>query len=511
MRLKNLSSKLSNLPVSVALIVIGWSGVLFCTPSLNAAEEQPPAPPREFRAAWVATVANIDWPSKPGLSTKQQKQELIAVIEKAAALNLNAIVFQVRPHCDAIYSSELEPWSEYLTGTMGKAPDPAYDPLELAVEEAHARGLELHAWFNPYRASHPSAKSPWAANHVSHTQPDMVRVYGKHLWLDPAEPAAADHSLNVILDVVKRYDVDGVHFDDYFYPYSIKDPNKKDVPFPDANRWALAKADNPNLDRSDWRRQQVDDFVRRVSEGVHRTKPWVKFGISPFGIWRPGNPKSVKGFDAYDKLYADAKKWLQQGWVDYLTPQLYWEIESKGQSYPALLAWWHEQNTMSRHLWPGNYSSRVKNKSQGNWDSQEILDQIKVTRVQTGAEGNVHFSMKSLMDGRGLGEALVSGPYSQSALVPATPWLEGDAPTKPQATISGSQLHLKLDGDSSPWLWVVQNKTSDIWHTTIIPGQMEEYSLSKLKYSVPPEELWITAVNRLGKTSAAQKLQLSKQ
>lgn len=502
----NSNSSLKNIAGRCSMILLGW-GILCGLPSnLVAAEDQPPEPAREFRAAWVATVANIDWPTKPGLSTEQQKQELTAIMDKAAELNLNAIVMQVRPHCDAMYNSDLEPWSEYLTGTMGEAPDPGYDPLEFAIDLAHDRGIELHAWLNPYRASHSAAKSPWSANHVSHTQPGSVRVYGKQLWLDPAEPASADHSLAVILDVVNRYDVDGVHFDDYFYPYPMKDPNKHDVPFPDANLWKLASADNPSLDRNDWRRKQVDDFLQRVSTGVHQAKPWVKFGISPFGIWRPGHPEAIKGFDAYDKLYADSKKWLQEGWVDYLTPQLYWNIDSKGQSYPTLLNWWHEQNSKGRHLWPGNYTSRVGNKGLGSWESQEIIDQIQVTRDQPGADGNVHFSMKALMDNRGVDQALAEGPYHAPALVPATPWLEADAPKKPNATISDGKLQLKTSADSSPWLWVVQYKSSGDWQTEIIPGQIKQYSLSQLEDSEQLKQVAVSAVNRLGEVSAVQLL-----
>ncbi len=185
-----------------------------------------PAVSREFRGVWVATVENIDWPTKRGLSTEKQKAELVAIMDKAAQLHLNAIVFQVRPTCDALYDSQLEPWSEYITGTQGKAPDPYYDPLTFAIDEAHKRGMELHAWINPYRAKHPSSKST-APNHISKTQPAIVRKYGTHLWLDPGEPDTQEWSRNVIMDIVKRYDVDGIHVDDYFYPYRENDKNKK--------------------------------------------------------------------------------------------------------------------------------------------------------------------------------------------------------------------------------------------------------------------------------------------
>src|SRR5436309_8529319 len=200
----------------------------------------PPKPLREFRGAWVATVANIDWPSKPGLSTSEQKAELISILNRAAQLKLDAIIFQVWPACDALYASSIEPWSEYLTGIMGNAPEPFYDPLSFAVEEAHKRALELHAWFNPYRAHHNAAKSLISANHISKTRPQLVRQYGKFLWLDPGEKEVQDYSLSVMQDVVKRYDIDGVHIDDYFYPYKEPDAAGQDLDFPDDASWKRA-------------------------------------------------------------------------------------------------------------------------------------------------------------------------------------------------------------------------------------------------------------------------------
>ncbi len=456
---------------------------------------------REFRAAWVATVANIDWPSKPGLTVSEQQEELHAILDRAVQLNLNAIIFQVRPHCDALYDSKLEPWSEYLTGTMGQPPQPAYDPLAMFVKEAHARGLELHAWFNPYRASHPSGHSELATTHISKTKPHVVRKYGKYLWLDPGEPEAVRHSLDVIVDVVRRYDIDGVHFDDYFYPYPIKDEQGKQIPFPDDRSWEQSLADGETLDRDDWRRKNVDQFIRQVYQATKKEKPWVKFGVSPFGIWKPGHPESIQGFNAYASLYADARKWLDEGWVDYFTPQLYWQIESSGQSYPVLLKWWHEQNRQQRHLWPGNYASQVANAELKNWPVEELTQQIKITRDQPGATGNVHFSMKSLMDDRrGVAEALANGPYQEPALVPASNWLGNQLPDKAEVTSRKSQGGLKiqmdLPGDNDPWLWVIRTKTNGRWQTEIVPGHVRTYDLSA---AIPsPSLVAVSAVNRLG-------------
>ena len=269
---------------------------------------------REFRGLWIATVANIDWPSNPGLPSDVQQKQLLAILDKAAALHFNAVILQVRPACDALYPSNYEPCSKYLTGTMGQAPSPAYDPLAFAVTEAHKRGLELHAWFNPFRARHSSGKSPVAPNHISKTHPELVRSYGDMLWLDPGEPAAQDYSLNVIMDVVRRYDIDGVHLDDYFYPYKIKDADGNDVDFPDDVSWAKYQQSGGKLKRDDWHRQNVNTFIQHLYQSIKKEKPWVKFGVSPFGIWRPGTPPQIDGYDAYDKLYADfafvAAEWV---------------------------------------------------------------------------------------------------------------------------------------------------------------------------------------------------------
>lgn len=473
--------------------------VILISSSAKAEENPAPKLQREFRAAWVATVANIDWPSKRGLTTDQQQQELLAILDRAVELNLNAIVFQVRPHCDALYASELEPWSEYLAGSMGQAPEPFYDPLEFVIVESHRRGLELHAWFNPYRALHQGSAGEIAATHVSNTQPDIVRKYGKHLWLDPGEKAAADHNVAVILDVVNRYDVDGIHFDDYFYPYQIKDQDDQLVPFPDERSWEQAQAAGNKLGRDDWRRQNVDRLMQRLSNEIHAAKPWVKFGISPFGIWRPGHPPQIKGFDAYASLYADAKKWWNEGWVDYLTPQLYWKIDSPGQSYPLLMQWWHEENSHGRHLWPGNYTSRVANKSSGNWSVDEIMSQIAHTRSHPHATGNVHFSMKALMDDeRGVAKALIGGPYKKQALVPASPWLGELVFSKPEIRVTSDDEHtvsLALPDDELPWLWVVKTLDSEGWHTEILPGHVVRKKLNS-DNGVRPKRIAVSAVSR---------------
>ncbi len=465
----------------------------------------PPLPPREFRGVWVATVANIDWPSKPGLPVEEQQAELIALLDKAVQMHLNAVVFQVRPACDALYNSALEPWSEYLTGQQGKAPEPLYDPLDFAVAEAHKRGLELHAWFNPYRARHNEAKSPVAADHISKTRPDLVRNYAKFLWLDPGEPDVQDYTSQVVLDVVRRYDIDGIHMDDYFYPYRENDAKNHEIPFPDSASYHKYTQDGGTLNRDDWRRENVNLLVERLYKEIKAEKPWVKFGISPFGIWRPGSPAQIKGFDAYVQIYADSRKWLHNGWCDYFTPQLYWKIEQTPQSYPVLLNWWIGQNVQHRHLWPGNFTSRVGDESKTAWPLHEIVYQVKTTRGHAGATGNVHFSMKAFLTNQGgITDGLAKSVYALPALVPASPWLGTTRMGRPEitrsedATTGGSVLTLKPFGEDRVWLWCIQTFANGVWNTQVLPGTQTTFALSADKAAPLPDAFAISEIDRLG-------------
>ncbi len=438
----------------------------------RSASPAPPPVEREFRGVWVATVDNIDWPSKRGLSADRQKAEAIALLDRAAAMRLNAVVFQVRPACDALYSSALEPWSEYLTGEMGRAPEPTYDPLAFWVTEAHRRGLELHAWFNPYRARHPSGSGPASADHVSRRRPELVRTYGRHLWLDPGLPGVQDHTTAVVMDVVRRYDVDGIHLDDYFYPYKENGPDGKPVDFPDEPSWQEYVRAGGGLSRDDWRRENVNTLVRRLYREIKAERPTVKFGISPFGIWRPGYPASIQGFDAYQELYADARRWLVNGWVDYFTPQLYWKIDAPAQSYPVLLEWWSQQNPGRRHLWPGLYSSRVGDGTARAWPAEEVLNQVQVTRQHPRASGHVHFSARVFTQNRErLADRLAAEVYPRPALPPAAPWLDPTAPAAPSVKRRGGTLELAPGGRERPRFWVVQLLREGSWSTRILAGE----------------------------------------
>lgn len=461
---------------------------------------------REFRGAWIASVGNIDWPSKAGLTTQQQQTELLALFDKAVALRLNALVLQVRPGCDALYASKLEPWTEYLTGTMGRAPEPYYDPLAFAVAEAHRRGLELHAWFNPFRARHTGAKSPVASNHISKTRPELVRKYGALLWLDPGEALVQEHSLRVILDVVRRYDVDGVHLDDYFYPYPEKTAAKKIVEFPDDPSWRKYQKAGGRLARNDWRRDNVNRFVQRLYSSVKAEKPWVKVGISPFGIWKPGHPPGIRGMDATQEIYADALKWFRAGWADYLAPQLYWSIDAPEQSFPVLLKWWAEQNTAARHLWPGLSAATI---AKGERTADEIIRQLQLTRAQPGATGSLQWSIKALHQNRdGLADKLVRQINQTPALIPASPWLDKSVPARPQVAFGQdtgktvSVFQWVMPDGSSPGWWLVQTRVNGTWQTELIPGSQMNRSFRGAA-STLPELVAVSAVSRYGNLGQA--------
>ena len=470
-----------------------------------------PAIPREFRGVWVATVANIDWPSKPGLSTQEQKDELIVILDRCVEMNFNAVVLQVRPTADALYASELEPWSYYLTGEMGKAPEPFYDPLTFAVEEAHARGLELHTWFNPYRALHPSDKGGVSDNHISKTHPEVVHKYGPYLWMDPAEPLVQQHSLNVIMDVVNRYDIDGVHMDDYFYPYIVQDDDGNDVDFPDDRAWNAYQEAGGKLSRSDWRRKAVDDFIKRLYKSVKQSKPHVQVGLSPFGIWKPGFPEQIKGFNQYEGLYADAKLWLNKGWIDYFTPQLYWEIAKPDQSFTALLGWWAQENTKNRHVWPGIAPYRTGNQ----FDENEVQYQIKWSRIITpDSPGTVHFSMKSYMgDDKPLVDQLKKAVYGNQALAPASPWLGKKRPAAPVAEVSSineGTLTITAEAESLQDLrcWVVQVQQAGTWSYQILPATQHAAEVQLKDSDVSVAQVVVSAVSRTGVQSKPQTLAL---
>ena len=499
-------------------VMVGWLAALVAaligTPEALGIDGPPPAP-REFRAAWVATVGNIDWPSRPGLSTEEQQREAVAILDRAAALKLNAVIFQVRTSADALYESDLEPWSAFLTGEQGKAPVPYYDPLRFWVDGAHRRGLQLHAWFNPFRARYQSARYEESPGHVSRARPDLVKAYGNLLWLDPGEADAREQTFRVFMDVARRYDVDGLHIDDYFYPYPVAGPVEgQELPFPDDPSWQAYQASGGGLARDDWRRRNINELIERVYKGLKAEKPQVQFGISPFGIPRPGQPPVVRGFDQYEKLYADTVLWLNRGWCDYWTPQLYWPIDAPQQPFRALLEYWVEQDTQHRHVWPGLFTSRVGQGGTRNWEPREIVDQIEVIRETPGASGAVHFSMKALLrDQCGLADRLEQGPYAKPALVPPSPWLDDQPPAPPEFDwlhdAGETSLSLRPGVGGTPFLYAVRFRNKEgAWSLSLHPAEMP--IVPALGDIDPNAEVVVTAVDRLGNESEAVRIPTSR-
>jgi len=465
---------------------------------------------REFRAAWIATVANINWPSKSGLSTQQQQDEAIKLLDFLKDHNYNAVIFQARPQADALYQSDLEPWSFFLSGEVGKAPNPYYDPLNFWIEAAHDRGMELHVWLNPYRAHHSTGGAVSPKSMVKKHPEFMVGLKNGMWWMDPSKQATQDHSSAVVMDLVKRYDIDGIHFDDYFYPYASYN---KGQDFPDSESYQAYLKTGGKLTKPDWRRDEVNGFVERIYNEIKAEKPEVKFGISPFGIWRPGYPKSISGMDQYNELYADAKLWLNKGWIDYFTPQLYWKINQTAQSFPVLLGWWEGENSQDRHLWPGiniDFGGDAAN-------VDETINQIMLTRGMVAeSKGTVHWSISPLLKYPNLAKALVDGPYKKQALVPASPWLDEVLPEAPSVStkIEGNIVKVSWDHQqiSDVSNWVVFYKYGNNWDYKILDRTKNsiEFShyLKEKEKKDPLTFIGVTSVDKTGNQSTFNEIKI---
>lgn len=452
---------------------------------------------REFRGAWIASVANINWPSKRGLPVEQQKEEAIRILDQLKENNFNAVILQVRPSADALYDSPFEPWSIFLTGETGTAPKPYYDPLQFWIEEAHKRGLELHAWLNPYRAHHTNGGRVNSYSMVNKMPKQIVRLSNGMYWFDPAQKETQDHVSAVVMDIVKRYDVDGIHFDDYFYPYASYN-NGAD--FPDRDSYNAYKNSGGLLSKADWRRENVNNFIQRIYIEIKTEKNWVKFGISPFGIWKSGYPNGVVGLSQYDELYADAKLWLNKGWIDYFTPQLYWSIDAPRQSFVSLLKWWESENTFKRHLWPGLNTVEIK----VNDKPAEIIRQIESTRQLIPEDaGVVHWSMAGL--NQNMLNSLKYGPYREKALVPQSSWLKPIISGKPNLKLTKESDAVRADWSfhkkDEVKHWVVYLLYGDDWVTEILDSDVDFKKFPKTKNEKRLKLIAVKAIDRVGDES----------
>jgi len=388
----------------------------------------------EFRGVWLATVDNIDWPAKGMVNVDSQKAEFIRQLDLHKSNGMNAMIVQVRPAADAFYPSQYEPWSQWLTGVQGHPPSPYYDPLEFMIEETHKRGMEFHAWCNPYRADFQIGKSSIAPNHITKTHPEWFLSYGGTKYFDPSNKEAQKFVVNVIRDIVKRYDIDAIHMDDYFYPYRIGGKE-----FPDE---ASYRQSGTSLSKDDWRRSNVDSIIARLSQVIKIEKPWVKFGISPFSVWRnkdqdPDGSDSKAGQTNYDDLYANILLWLQRGWIDYVAPQLYLEIGHGKIAYEKLLDWW-SKHTYGRHLYIGQGIYRVGERSGGAWkDPKELPNQIQLLRKYPNVQGSIYFSSKTFdSNPNGWNDSLRNNYYREPALIPPMDWL----PKRTAASNQGKNL-----------------------------------------------------------------------
>ena len=465
----------------------------------------PASPKREFRAAWIATVVNLDWPSSRYATPGSQQQDLINLLELLKNAGINAVLLQIRTECDALYASSYEPWSYWLTGTQGTAPSPYYDPLHFAIEEAHKRNMELHAWFNPYRAERQINSYTLSNNHVVKTNPDWILTFSavNLKLLNPGLAQVRDYVTAVVMDVVNNYDIDGVHFDDYFYPY----PNGNFTGITNEDDATYAADPRGFSDRGAWRRDNVNLLVAQVYDSIHSVKKHVRFGISPFGIWKSGVPSGIVGLDAYSQIYCDAVYWLSNDIVDYLTPQLYWSFGG-GQDYGKLMPWWASQ-TDDRPIIPGHALYKA-----GGWPANEIPSQIRLNRSTAHVSGSVFFRARHVQSNiLGVTDSLRDDLYYYPSIMPEMPWLDSEAPSPPQnltRTIYPNMVELnwqksppETDGDTAGFYVVYRfdnNEAVDFDDVskimTIARGNIVQYQ-DKSVGSNPQFTYYVSALDRL--------------
>lgn len=471
-------------------------------------EPAPPAPvavahERELRGAWISTVYNGTWPSKTGLTMAAAQAELVALFDALVAARMNVVFLQVRPESDALYASALEPWSRFLTGVQGQSP--GWDPLAFAIQAGHQRGLEVHAWVNPYRGI-TSTSVTRAANHVTKMLPDRTYPYGAQLWMDPGAPEVRAHILDVVRDLVTRYDVDGLHFDDYFYPYPVAG-----TPFPDDVTYDAYTSSGGTLARADWRRANVNMLVREVSELVAKLRPDVRFGISPFGIHRPGVPAGITGLDAYAELYCDAPTWMAEGWVDYVAPQLYWPTTRTAQAFGKLVTWWAGLAGNGRSVLVGHDLTRL---GDAEWPVSEIGLQMKLSRAERpkGLRGNVFFTAKALAtDTLGVRTELVKSYWTESVATPPLASASGATLAPPVLTAAGRDVTLGAPAPPSDEgvrvrAWAVHRREGETWKLAELVSAQPGASTASV--TLPRGDYAVSVIDRRGVESAGARITL---
>lgn len=418
-------------------------------------------PKYEFRAVWIATVNNIDWPSSRNLSSDQQKQEFISILDSQKAIGMNAVIVQVRPCADAFYPSRYEPWSEYFTGQQGRPPSPYYDPLSFMIEETHKRGMEFHAWINPYRAVFNTKTSSIAPTHITRIHPEWFLTYGDRKYFNPGLPEVMHYLNDIARDIIERYDIDGLHMDDYFYPYRISGKE-----FPDNTTYL--KYGN-GMTKDEWRRSNCDSIVKMLHETVLETKPFIKFGISPFGVWRniandPEGSNTKAGQTNYDDLYADILLWLRNDWIDYVAPQIYWEIGHPLADYETLVKWWSD-HSYGKHIYIGHGVYKAVTNVPLAWrNPNELPNQIKMLREDKNVQGSIFFSSKDILSNpNGWADSLRENYYNSPAIIPPMNWIDTTAPQTPFIS------KMKEDKAESRWNFMCS------YHGSIVNDDVKAY------------------------------------
>lgn len=490
-------------------VKLSMFSIVFAVLSLMEARSQESQPKYEFRGVWVATVNNIDWPSRQGLSVKELKEEVVSLLDLHEKLGMNAIILQVRPASDAFYPSTFEPWSKYLTGYPGQAPAHNFDPLAFWIDECHKREMEFHAWFNPFRVAQ-NYREPLAGNHIAFDHPEWVLKYGNQLLFDPGIPEVRDFTIDVVLDVVKSYDVDAIHFDDYFYPYPLAEE------FPDTNSFRKCNRAFPAEFKDDWRRENIDLLIHELNREIKKIKPWVKFGISSFGVWqnKPDDPEGSDtraGVSSFRDLHANVIKWQAAGWIDYLIPQLYWQIGFPSADFMTLNRWWSEHR-YERSLYIGQSVYKINLKTENACWSQpsEMPNHIRENRKTEGIGGSAFFSSNHFKrDLLGFQDSLVNNFYSSPALVPTMPWIDKTPPKTPEKLhSSGKKIawknpEAKQEMDKSARYVIYLNekgKVPDLNRIFKITSG-EKFRFESINQKKKKYEVRVTSVDRLNNES----------
>ncbi|MEL6673764.1 MAG: family 10 glycosylhydrolase [Bacteroidota bacterium] len=420
--------------------------LLLCLPFWSLANPSHP-PKHEFRAVWVATFHNIDWPSAKGLPVAQQKREFLELIQRQKRNGMNALVVQIRPCGDAFYRSKLAPWSEYLSGTQGVPPENNFDPLAFMVRACHENNMEFHAWMNPFRAISHLRFSSVADYNPARVKPEWTVKHGERLYFNPGLPAVQQYLTDVVMEVIQQYDVDGIHFDDYFYPYQESGKYWND-------QAAFERFGTSFKDVHAWRRHNVDSFVKSVADGIKAKKPHVKFGISPIGIWRnksrdPRGSNTSVSHTSYDMLYADVRKWLELGWIDYVAPQLYWSTTHPSANYRELIYWWNE-NGFNRHVYIGHAMFKVKKDQARHWKNpMELHRQLELRQQMNLIQGGIFYSENSFQDNPyRVSDQFQKNYHKLPALIPPMNWKDSIPPQAPRNLLAqrkATQIGLKWD------------------------------------------------------------------